>query len=54
MEIEYHQKTGDGDAYFLFSEFSISSFFPITHPFQHLCMATLKTFMHGLPNESPS
>ena len=31
MEMEYHQKTGDGDAYFLFSEFSISSFFPITH-----------------------
>ena len=52
MEMEYHQKTGDGDAYFLFPEFSIGSFFPITHPrfpFQHLCVATLKTFMRGLP-----
>ena len=35
MEMEYHQKTGDGDAYFLFSEFSIGSFFPITHPRFH-------------------
>ena len=49
MEMGYHQKTGDGDAYFLFSEFSISSFFPSTHPrfhfniyaqlyLKHLCM----------------
>ena len=53
MEMEYHQKTGDEDAYFLFSEFSIGSFFPITHrrfhfniyvwlhvyPTSHLCVA---------------
>ena len=49
MEMEKYQKTGDGDAYFLFSEISISSFFPITHlrfPFniyawlhlKHLCL----------------
>ena len=35
MEMEYHQKTGDGDAYFLFSELSIGSFFPNTHPKFH-------------------
>ena len=46
-EMEYHWKTGDAN--FLFSEFSISSFFPITHPrfhfniyawlqLKHLCM----------------
>ena len=29
METEYHWKTGDAN--FLFSEFSIGSFFPITH-----------------------
>ena len=37
-------------ANFLFSEFFIGSFFPLTHPmvpFQHLCMATLKIFMRG-------
>ena len=47
METEYHQKTGDAN--FLFSEFSIGSFFPITFPrfhfniyawlhLKHLCM----------------
>ena len=47
METEYHQKTGDANC--LFSEFSIGSFFPITHPrfdfnfyawlhLKHLCM----------------
>ena len=51
MEMEYHWKTGG--ASFLFSELSIGSFFPYV-PFQHLCVATLKTFMHGhLPHESP-
>ena len=47
MEMEYHRKTGDAN--FLFSEFSIGSFFPNTHfrlhfniyawlHLQHLCM----------------
>ena len=33
METEYHRKTGDAN--FLFSEFSIGSFFPITLPRFH-------------------
>ena len=33
MEMEYHQKAGDTN--FLFSEFSIGSFFPITLPRFH-------------------
>ena len=47
METECHRKTGDAN--FLFCEFSIGSFFPITHPrlhfniyvwlhLKHLCM----------------
>ena len=56
MKMEDHQKTGDGDVYFLFSEFSIGSFFPITHPrfhfniyawlhLKHLCVVYLMSHL---------
>ena len=57
METEYHQKTGDAN--FLFSEFSIGSFFPITFPrfhfniyawlhLKHLCMDIYASLVYPL------
>ena len=59
-DMEYHWKIGDAN--FLFSEFSIGLFFPVTHPrfhfniyawlhLEHLCVEHL--CISGLPHESP-
>ena len=63
MEMEYHQKTEDAN--FLFSEFSIGSFFPITLPrfhfniyawlhLKHLCVDIYASLVYPMSHLCPS